>query len=105
MNNPLISPDRPVFPISAVAQHLKVHQRTLRIYDEEKILCPQRPSKTRRLYSFEDLKKGEFIIYLTQDLGLNLIGVKITLELLKKLKISPDNYAILINETLKINDK
>ncbi len=97
MNKPLISPDMPIFPISAVAQHLNVHQRTLMIYDEEKILCPQRSPGKRRLYSFNDIKKGEFVLYLRQNLGLNLAGVRITLGLLKKLEISSEDYKISIN--------
>ncbi len=98
MNKNLINPDTPVFPISAAAQQLQIHQRTLRIYDDEKILCPKRTPKNRRLYSIDDIKKGEFIQYLTQKLGLNLAGVKITLELLEKLDISSLNYRDMIGE-------
>lgn len=98
-NKPLIDADKPIFTISAVAQHLKVHQRTLRVYDDEKILCPERSPGSRRLYSFNDIEKGKFIKYLTQTLSLNLAGVKITLGLLKKLDVPPDNYFHIINET------
>lgn len=83
---------KPMFPISVVADILKVHQRTLRIYDDETILVPNRSPKNRRLYSFNDLEKGRFIQYLTRDLGLNLAGIKIIFELLKDLKIPEDKY-------------
>ncbi len=93
MNNKInINPDAPVLPISVVAEHLKVHQRTLRIYDDEKILVPGRSPKNRRLYSCNDIEKAKFIQYLTQSLGLNLAGVKITLALLKRSDVSPENY-------------
>jgi DNA-binding transcriptional MerR regulator len=92
MDKNLIAPDKPVFPISVVADQLKVHQRTLRIYDDEKILSPTRSPKNRRLYSFNDMKKGGFIQYLTQNTGLNLAGVKITLGFLEMLEVSPDDY-------------
>ncbi len=94
----VINPNKSVLTISVVADILKVHQRTLRIYDDEKILVPDRSSKNRRLYSFNDIKKGEFIQYLTRNLGLNLAGVRITLKLLEKLKVSPDNYQKTIEE-------
>jgi MerR family transcriptional regulator/heat shock protein HspR len=104
MNKPLVESDRPIFPISEVAQQLKVHPRTLRIYDEEKILCPERSPRKRRLYSINNIREGKFIQYLTKELGLSLIGVKITLELLKKLDVSPDNYYEIIQEiSLKYN--
>ncbi len=98
MDRNLINPDIPVFTIGVVAEHLKVHQRTLRIYGEEKILCPKRANGQRRLYSFNDIKKGEFIRYLTRNLGLNPAGIRITLELLEKLQISSDSYMDIINE-------
>ncbi len=98
MDSPLISPDKPVFPISAVALHLKINQHTLRIYEQKKILCPQRSAKNRRLYSFNDIKKGEVIRYLTKNQGVNPAGVRITLKLLEKLKVSTDNYEQTIEE-------
>ncbi|MCK7484403.1 MAG: MerR family transcriptional regulator [Bacillus subtilis] len=67
-------PDKPMLPICAVCKEiLKVHQRTLRIYDGEKILAPSRTAKNRRLYSLNDVEKGKFIQYLTKELGINLI--------------------------------
>jgi len=72
-----LDPEKPMFPISVVADILQVHQRTLRIYDDENILVPSRSPKNRRLYSFNDIERGKFVQYLTRELGINLAGIKI----------------------------
>lgn len=87
-----LNADKPMFPISVVADILKIHQRTLRIYDDENILVPSRSPKNRRLYSFNDIERGKFIQYLTRELGINLTGIKIIFNLLGQQKISSDNY-------------
>lgn len=103
-NENLINSATPIFPINVAAQYLKVPTRALKIYDEEKILCTKKSSKNKKLYSFDDLKKAEFIKYLTQTLGLNLAGVKIILVLLKKLEISSGNHRTIINEMIENRD-
>lgn len=87
-----IAPDKPVFPISVVADLLQVHQRTLRIYNEEEILVPARSPKNRRLYSLNDIERGKFVQYLSRELGINIIGIKIIMELLKERNIEPEKY-------------
>lgn len=87
-----IDPDKPMFPISIVADILKVHSRTLRIYDNEGLLIPPRSLANRRLYSFNDIERGKFIQYLTRELGINLAGIKIIFYLLKQQNIQPDKY-------------
>jgi MerR family transcriptional regulator, heat shock protein HspR len=87
-----LNPEKPMFPINVVADILKIHQRTLRIYDEEKLLIPQRSPKNRRLYSFNDIERGKFIQYMTRELGINLAGIKIIFNLLEQLKIKPVDY-------------
>ncbi len=87
-----ISLDKPVFPISVVADILEVHQRTLRIYNEEGILIPARSPKNRRLYSVNDIEKGKFIQYLSRELGINIIGIKIILEFLKEKNVNSEEY-------------
>lgn len=86
-NSSDVNPDDGLFPISVVAGILGVHQRTLRIYDEENILKPQRSGKNRRLYSINDIEKGKLIQFLTRELGINLIGTKIIFSLLKDAKV------------------
>jgi len=87
-----LDPEKPMFPISVVADILKVHQRTLRIYDDESILIPSRSPKNRRLYSFSDIERGKFIQYLTRELGINLAGIKIIVHLLKQQNVPPSKY-------------
>ncbi|OGI01301.1 MAG: hypothetical protein A2Y25_00890 [Candidatus Melainabacteria bacterium GWF2_37_15] len=87
-----IAPDKPVFSISIVADILEVHQRTLRIYNEEEILVPARSPKNRRLYSLNDIEKGKFVQYLSRQLGINIVGIKMIFELLQELNISSQNY-------------
>lgn len=96
-----LDPDKPMFPISVVADILKVHQRTLRIYDDESILVPSRSPKNRRLYSFNDIERGKFIQYLTRELGINLAGIKIIFHLLEQQKISPEKYMDHIGKVAK----
>lgn len=87
-----INPTAPIFPISIISEMIGVHQRTLRIYDEEGLLVPKRTEKNRRLYSMDDVERGKFIQYLTRDLGINLAGVRIIFNLLSQLKVAPENY-------------
>ena len=77
----------PLLPISTVAEVLKVHQRTLRIYDEERLLMPSRSPKNRRKYSMDDIELGRLIQYLTKECGVNLMGIKIIIELMNELKV------------------
>jgi MerR family transcriptional regulator/heat shock protein HspR len=81
-NSEITDLDAPLFPISVLATELNVHQRTLRIYDDEGVLVPKRSLKNRRLYSMNDISRGRFIQYLTRELGLNLVGVKVVFDLL-----------------------
>lgn len=91
----------PILPISAVAQALNVHQRTLRIYDTQGILCPQRTEKNRRNYSLDDLEKAKLILFLTRNLALNLSGVKIILAILEEMKVKPMDYMSIIDKVAK----
>ena len=91
-------PEKPMFPISIVADTLNVHQRTLRIYDDENILVPPRSQKNRRLYSFNDIERGKFIQFMTRKLGINIAGIKIIIHLLKQQNILPAQYLDHINQ-------
>ena len=97
----IINPTAPIFSIGIIAKMLGVHQRTLRIYDEEKLLVPKRTSKNRRLYTMKDVERGKFIQYLTRELGINLIGAKIIFNLLEKLEVEPSEYAPYIHDIAK----
>lgn len=92
----------PILPISSVASALNVHQRTLRIYDSEGILCPKRTEKNRRNYSLDDLEKGKLILFLTRNLAMNLSGVRLILAMVEGNKIKPCDYISYIEKYVKI---
>ena len=71
---------RPLYFISIAAELASVHPRTLRIYEEEGLLCPQRRNNIR-LYSEADIQRVRIIRYLTRRQGVNLAGVKVILLL------------------------
>ena len=74
------------FMISAVAQKYNVHPQTLRLYEREGLLKPSRTEGNTRLYSEEDLEQLETILSLTRDLGVNLAGVEIILNMRRKIE-------------------
>lgn len=78
-------PSQPVYVISVAAGIVRVHPRTLRIYEDEGLLCPARTPTNIRLYSETDLRRVLWIRHLTQNLGVNLAGVRILFELEEKL--------------------
>ena len=73
------------FMISAVSQRYDIHPQTLRLYEREGLLKPSRTDGNTRLYSSEDLKQLETILTLTRDLGVNLAGVEIILNMRRKM--------------------
>jgi MerR family transcriptional regulator/heat shock protein HspR len=73
-------PKRPRYFISIAAELASVHPRTLRIYEEEGLLCPQRRNNLR-LYSEADIQRVRIIRFLTRRQGVNLAGVKVILQL------------------------
>ena len=80
-----VDPERPVYVISVAAEIGAVHPRTLRIYEEEGLICPRRTSTNIRLFSENDLRRILWIRHLTQDRGINLAGVKTLFELEERL--------------------
>jgi MerR family transcriptional regulator/heat shock protein HspR len=71
--------------ISVAASILRVHPRTLRIYEDEGLMCPARTPTNIRLYSDDDIRRALWIRHLTQNLGVNLAGIRILFELEEKL--------------------
>jgi MerR family transcriptional regulator/heat shock protein HspR len=78
-------PTRPVYVISVAASIVRVHPRTLRIYEDEGLLCPARTPTNIRLYSEQDIRRVLWIRYLTQNLGVNLAGVRILFDIEERL--------------------
>ena len=67
--------------ISAVAELYDIHPQTLRLYEREGLLRPDRSDGNTRLYSSEDLERLAFILTLTRELGVNLAGVEVILNM------------------------
>jgi MerR family transcriptional regulator/heat shock protein HspR len=78
-------PTRPVYVISVAAGIVRVHPRTLRIYEDEGLVCPKRTPTNIRLYSEEDIRRVLWIRHLTQNLGVNLAGVRILFEIERRM--------------------
>src|ERR671911_3222916 len=76
----LRDPNRPRYFISIAAELAGAHPRTLRIYEEEGLVCPQRRNNLR-LYSEADIQRVRIIRFLTRRQGVNLAGVKVILQL------------------------
>ena len=74
------------YMISAVATRYNIHPQTLRLYEREGLLKPSRTEGNTRLYSDEDLQTLETILALTRDLGVNLAGVEIVLNMRRKME-------------------
>ena len=74
------------YMISAVAQKYNIHPQTLRLYEREGLLKPSRTDGNTRLYSEEDLERLETILSLTRDLGVNLAGVEIILNMRSRIE-------------------
>jgi MerR family transcriptional regulator, heat shock protein HspR len=75
------------FTISAVAEEFEVHPQTLRLYEREGLLKPSRSEGNTRLYTDTDLERLELILSLTRDLGVNLAGVEIILNMREKMDV------------------
>jgi MerR family transcriptional regulator/heat shock protein HspR len=73
------------YMISAVAEQYSIHPQTLRLYEREGLLKPSRSEGNTRLYTDDDLERLEVILHLTRDLGVNLAGVEIVLNMREKM--------------------
>ncbi|MDH4142695.1 MAG: MerR family transcriptional regulator [Chloroflexota bacterium] len=78
-------PTRPVYVISVAASIVSAHPRTLRIYEDEGLLCPARTPSNIRLYSENDIRRIMWIRHLTRERGVNLAGIRILFELEERL--------------------
>jgi MerR family transcriptional regulator/heat shock protein HspR len=71
--------------ISVVAERYEIHPQTLRLYEREGLLKPSRTEGNTRLYTDEDLERLEVILNLTRDMGVNLAGVEVVLNMRSKM--------------------
>ena len=73
------------YMISSIAEQYEIHPQTLRLYEREGLLKPSRSEGNTRLYTAEDIERLEVILHLTRDLGVNLAGVEIILNMREKM--------------------
>jgi MerR family transcriptional regulator/heat shock protein HspR len=74
------------YMISVVAEMYEIHPQTLRLYEREGLLKPSRSEGNTRLYTEEDLKRLEFILSLARDLGVNIAGIGIILNMRERME-------------------
>jgi MerR family transcriptional regulator/heat shock protein HspR len=74
------------YMISAVAEMYEIHPQTLRLYEREGLLKPSRTEGNTRLYTDEDLERLEFILNLSRDLGVNIAGIGIVLQMRERME-------------------
>ena len=72
--------------ISAVAEMYEIHPQTLRLYEREGLLKPSRTEGNTRLYTDEDLERLEFILNLARELGVNIAGIAIILQMRERME-------------------
>ncbi len=75
------------YMISAVAEMYDIHPQTLRLYEREGLLKPSRTEGNTRLYTDEDLERLEFILTLARDLGVNISGIGIILQMRERMEM------------------
>ena len=74
------------YMISAVAEMYEIHPQTLRLYEREGLLKPSRTDGNTRLYTEEDIERLEFILNLARDLGVNIAGIAIILQMRERME-------------------
>jgi MerR family transcriptional regulator/heat shock protein HspR len=79
------------FMISAVAEMYAIHPQTLRLYEREGLLKPSRTEGNTRLYTEQDLERLEFILTLARDLGVNISGIAIILQMRERMEEMQQN--------------
>jgi len=95
--------DEPVYLISIVATILDIHPQTLRQYEREGLVNPSRTQGRMRLYSQRDIDKMKMILRLTRQLGVNLAGVDVILQLKETMDTMQTEIDQLRDELSKVN--
>jgi MerR family transcriptional regulator/heat shock protein HspR len=85
------------YTISAVAEIYNIHPQTLRLYEREGLLIPSRTSGNTRLFTPEDLERLETILNLTRDLGVNLAGIEIILNMRTRMRRMQDEMQAFVD--------
>lgn len=87
--------------ISAVASKYNIHPQTLRLYEREGLLVPSRSKGNTRYYTDADLKKLEFILNMSRDMGVNLAGIEIIYNMKNKMETMQNEFAKFLEELKK----
>ena len=95
--------DEPVYLISVVASMLDIHPQTLRQYEREGLVEPSRTQGRMRLYSQRDIDRMKLILRLTRQMGVNLAGVDIILQLKEQIDSMQSEIDILKDELSRVN--
>lgn len=95
--------DEPVYLISVVATMLDIHPQTLRQYEREGLVEPSRTQGRMRLYSQRDIDRMKLILRLTRQMGVNLAGVDIALQLKEQIDEMQKEIDTLREELSKVN--
>ncbi|MEY3001846.1 MAG: hypothetical protein RLZZ428_221 [Pseudomonadota bacterium] len=95
--------DEPVYLISVVATMLEIHPQTLRQYEREGLVEPSRTQGKMRLYSQRDIERMKLILRLTRQMGVNLAGVDIVLQLKEQIDQMQEEIDQLRSELSKVN--
>lgn len=89
------------YSISVVSEMFGVHQQTIRLYEKEGLISPNRSSGNTRKFTEDDVNQLEEVIYLTHKLGVNLAGVGIILKLQKKIRKMQEEVNSIFEQTKK----
>jgi len=95
--------DEPVYLISVVAAMLEIHPQTLRQYEREGLVEPSRTGGRMRLYSQRDIDRMKLILRLTRQMGVNLAGVDVALQLKEQIDEMQKEIDALREELSKVN--
>ncbi len=92
------------YMISAVAEKYSLHPQTLRLYEREGLITPSRSEGNTRLYTEEDLERLEVVLSLTRELGVNLAGVEVVLNMrqrIEELQAEVHQFVEFVNQELE----
>ncbi len=89
------------YMISAVSSKYNIHPQTLRLYEREGLLIPSRSEGNTRIYTDKDLTKLEFILNLTREMGVNLAGIEIILNMKQKMEKMQEEFSKFLEELKK----
>ncbi len=90
------------YMISAVAEMYNIHPQTLRLYEREGLLVPSRTNGNTRLYGDEDLERLETILNLARDLGVNLAGIEIILNMRERMQKMQEEMQAFVEYAQKV---